>query len=586
MTIQSFPLAQVLPNPFQTREKEDPEHIEKIMKSIKEAGLLQIPVGRLKGEESPGLVQLAFGHSRIAAYRELNLTEAGFETFPVDVRWLTDQQMFELAVRENRDRKDLSPIEEAKAMLIYRQQFGKKSAEIGELFQLSDSAVRNRMRLLDLPTVIQEMVGKGISEGTARKLLVLQKITKEEVLVELANKIADPKEHLDTTEAVDREINGICSQSAYSMWSHWSSGEPRGGQGLWLLTWLSGIHAEKITLAKYRGVLKKKFDETLEIDREDFERMLFKAETQPAEAIEEVEGISLRQAEVLINLVNPPACSECLFHLALEGNHYCGLKDCWERKKETFVVAELKKSSRKTKIPIYDPLVDGKARPLQYWQEKDKKLWEGQSKDLRLQKSSGQSYHTGEWSGSAVVEVVDVSPKTQKALAKEEKAKENAPEEDKKYKAQRELENQLKELSEQFVHEVAAPVFSQVLEGIKLPVLEWIWNNGVFYTLDKLPEVKKERAQKIRAKMMEQWLENDIPWEEKKKGPQVLAKYLRGLAKSLGIELPADWMEKAEEMNPARADPAQKSGKATKSSGLHFAMHTSQSTVSAETKPA
>jgi hypothetical protein len=88
------------------------------------------------------------------------------------------------------------------------------------------------------------------------------------------------------------------------------------------------------------------------------------------------------------------------------------------------------------------------------------------------------------------------------------------------------------------------------LEGIKLPVLEWIWNNGDFYTHDKLPEVKKERAQKIRALMMESWLESDIPWEEQKKGPQVLAKYLRGLAKSLGIELPEDWMERAGSMNP------------------------------------
>ncbi len=168
MTIKSFPLDRVLPNPFQTREREDPEHIEQLKKSIREAGLLQTPIGRMSGED----VQLAFGHSRLAAFRQME--EQQYSTFPVDIRELSDMQMFELAVRENRDRKDLTPIEEAKAMQTYRDVFKKSTIEIGELFQITDSAVRNKIRLLGLPEDLQAAMGEHkISEGTAREMLVL-----------------------------------------------------------------------------------------------------------------------------------------------------------------------------------------------------------------------------------------------------------------------------------------------------------------------------------------------------------------------------------------------------------------------------
>ena len=159
-------------NPYQLRTDVDPMDVEKLADSILKNGLLQTPIGRKVGKR----VQLAFGHSRLAAFRLLR--ERDYEEFhfmAVDVRELSDEQMFELGTEENIKRKNLSPVEEARGMMTYRDHFGKNSAEIGKLFGgLSDSAVRNKIRLLSLPESIQRCLASGeMLEGSARALLRL-----------------------------------------------------------------------------------------------------------------------------------------------------------------------------------------------------------------------------------------------------------------------------------------------------------------------------------------------------------------------------------------------------------------------------
>jgi ParB/RepB/Spo0J family partition protein len=176
-------LEKIAPNPFQTRDSEDQEHINNLADSIQKNGLLQVPTAR---QVDGNLYQLAFGHSRFKAYKFL--TESGVEGFakmPLRITELTDEQMFESAVSENRERKDLTPIEEARAMLMYREKFGKNSEEIGKLFHLSDSAVRGKIRLLDLPEEIKVQVGKTITEGAARDLLVFYDLPDEMKNVEV-----------------------------------------------------------------------------------------------------------------------------------------------------------------------------------------------------------------------------------------------------------------------------------------------------------------------------------------------------------------------------------------------------------------
>jgi ParB family chromosome partitioning protein len=223
MTVQKFALEQIVANPFQTRQAEDPADVARLAESIAQVGLLQVPVGRRRD----GRVQLAFGHTRLAAFRQLALEDPrAYGEMPVDERDLSDIELFELAVRENLERRDLTPIEEARAMATYRDTFGKTSDEIGELFGKSGSAARNTMRLLNLPMPVQEkMQSREINESTGRKLLVLQKMAPQ-AIPDIA-KVITGKER--AWRSVDEEIQSALEEAAHPL--------PAGRDGWWPLDW-------------------------------------------------------------------------------------------------------------------------------------------------------------------------------------------------------------------------------------------------------------------------------------------------------------------------------------------------------------
>jgi ParB/RepB/Spo0J family partition protein len=195
------PLEVILPNPFQPRQGEDAEHVKNLAVSIAEKGLKQIPVGRMVDKdgiriaweemlrwksllktdwqdvlkESGWQMQLACGHSRLAAYRLLKETgNKGFDCMPVMLDDLDDAGMFETALIENVQRRNLTPVEEATAMKRLRDEFEMTSPEIGKLFGLGDSAVRNKIRLLNLPEELRQKLSEHLlSESAARALLEL-----------------------------------------------------------------------------------------------------------------------------------------------------------------------------------------------------------------------------------------------------------------------------------------------------------------------------------------------------------------------------------------------------------------------------
>lgn len=193
------------PNPWQARIDENIAHVRKIADSILRSGLHQAPVGRLATREGEMVgieaittfaagdwdkvfeigtrVQLAFGNTRLAAFRLLDSEHPGqgYDCMPIVLRDLSNLEMFEHGIEENVARKELDPIEEALAMERYREEFGKTSIEIGALFgSLSDSAVRNKIRLLKLPDNIRADVRSGeITEGAARALIALYEVPKD-----------------------------------------------------------------------------------------------------------------------------------------------------------------------------------------------------------------------------------------------------------------------------------------------------------------------------------------------------------------------------------------------------------------------
>ena len=185
MSTETFVILDLIkPNPWQPREDQDTAPIEILAQSIKADGLMQTPTARPMPD---GTYQLAFGHRRYSAFLWLwhyeTENKEQWNAMPLFIRELTDLEMFRMAVSENLKRQDLTPIEEAKAMIRYRDDFGKTSVEIGELFGLSDATVRGKIRLLKLPAVVQDLLRRcQLTEGAARAMISMYELTESELL--------------------------------------------------------------------------------------------------------------------------------------------------------------------------------------------------------------------------------------------------------------------------------------------------------------------------------------------------------------------------------------------------------------------
>ena len=185
-------LDRIHPNPWQTRQATDEEHIRALAADIAARGLLQAPVGRLvdgdgrpvsldlpaDGDVTPALeaagayVQLAFGHNRLAAFGLLAQQDSTFAVMPVEIRELSDQEMALVAWSENAARKDLNPLEEAEAIQRMMESFGWTQAKVAERLGLTRSTVANKLRLLRLPDQAREQVCRGnLTERQALALL-------------------------------------------------------------------------------------------------------------------------------------------------------------------------------------------------------------------------------------------------------------------------------------------------------------------------------------------------------------------------------------------------------------------------------
>lgn len=148
-------------NPWQVREVYDPAYLEDLAADIERNGLLQPPLARMNGN---GILsyQLAFGHCRLRAYKLLHAQGIpGFESMPVEVRQLTDEQMADFAWTENEKRRDVTPIERMHAIRKQMETFGWTQKEIAERRNLSESTVSNILRLGQLPEDVQAQVHGG-----------------------------------------------------------------------------------------------------------------------------------------------------------------------------------------------------------------------------------------------------------------------------------------------------------------------------------------------------------------------------------------------------------------------------------------
>lgn len=172
-------LSLVRPNPFQPRAGFEEEGLEELAGSIRQNGLLQPLVVRPSGSGW----EIVAGERRFRALQRL-----GWEKVPVVVRELSDEQMLVLALVENLQREDLSPLEEAVGYRQLIDGFGLTQKEVARRIGRDRSTVANTLRLLALPEPVREMLASGrLTAGHARAILGLEG---EERQVTLAREVA------------------------------------------------------------------------------------------------------------------------------------------------------------------------------------------------------------------------------------------------------------------------------------------------------------------------------------------------------------------------------------------------------------
>jgi len=194
----NFDITQIEPNPYQPRMQIDPEELIEIADSIREKGVIQ-PLIITKDKESNKYFLIA-GERRLRAAQL-----AGLKTVPIVIKESSPQDMLELALIENIQRKDLNPLEEAYAFQQMIDEFGVSQDDIAKKVGLNRVTITNKIRLLAIPEEVKEDVLNGkLTEGHARALLGLKDETS---LIAAADLVVKREMNVRETEALVRKIN-------------------------------------------------------------------------------------------------------------------------------------------------------------------------------------------------------------------------------------------------------------------------------------------------------------------------------------------------------------------------------------------
>jgi ParB family transcriptional regulator, chromosome partitioning protein len=159
-------IARLIPNPLQPRRHFDDDALKDLTNSIREQGILQPLIVRPTRSEA-GNFEIVAGERRWRAAQRAQVHEA-----PVIIRDFTDEEALAVALIENIQRDELSPIEEAEAYARLSHDFGKTQEQVAEVVGKSRSHIANMTRLLELPDDVRALLADGqLSAGHARAIL-------------------------------------------------------------------------------------------------------------------------------------------------------------------------------------------------------------------------------------------------------------------------------------------------------------------------------------------------------------------------------------------------------------------------------
>lgn len=189
-------IALIRPNREQPRKNFDEDALIELSESIKQFGIIE-----------PILVQDRQDHYEIIAgeRRWRAAMKAGLKEIPAIIRNYSEQEIVEIALIENIQREDLTPIEEALAYKKLMDEFHMKHDQVAERVSKSRTAVTNSIRLLKLCKKVQEMVENGmITAGHARAIISVEDPDKQ---YELAQRIFDEKLNVREVEKIIKKMN-------------------------------------------------------------------------------------------------------------------------------------------------------------------------------------------------------------------------------------------------------------------------------------------------------------------------------------------------------------------------------------------
>ena len=189
-------ISELRPNPYQPRKTFQVEAIEDLKNSILEYGIIQPLLVRktIKGYE------IIAGERRYRGAKEANLA-----TVPVIIKELNDQKMMELALLENLQRENLTPIEEAQAYVNLMESYQLTQEELSKKLGKSRPHIANHVRLLQLPEQVTAMINNGeLSMGHGRALLSLKN---KQILTEVVKRISKEKLNVRQVETLVQQLN-------------------------------------------------------------------------------------------------------------------------------------------------------------------------------------------------------------------------------------------------------------------------------------------------------------------------------------------------------------------------------------------
>ena len=203
-TVQDVKLSLIRPNPYQPRRTFDQKALRELASSIQESGVFQ-PIILRQPDPKLKRYELIAGERRFRASKLAKQT-----TIPAIIRTMSDEKMMDVAVLENLQREDLTPLEEAQAYQTLMDKLSLTQAQVAERLGKSRPYIANYLRLLGLPNEIKELVSAGkLSMGQARTLLGLKD---RKQLVKLAKQAVEKNLTVRQLEELVSQMNGTAEK--------------------------------------------------------------------------------------------------------------------------------------------------------------------------------------------------------------------------------------------------------------------------------------------------------------------------------------------------------------------------------------